>query len=73
MSTYTQDDISKALNRAADDIIEWADLPDRGVRDALNLLVNVTGSYLWGEAETVADAIDEGYDTSPEEVRDWIG
>ena len=44
--THTHDEVTDALNWAADAIEEAADLPDAGIRDALNLLVNATAERL---------------------------
>ncbi len=43
---YTYEQVKTATNRAADDIITAADLPETGVRDALSLLVSATLTYL---------------------------
>lgn len=59
-STYTMDQITRALNTAADDVLDAADLPDTGVRDALNFLVNVVGARLENPAVSLAD-VARGY------------
>lgn len=76
--SYTADHVSAALNRAADDIIGAADLPDTGTVDALNLLVNATLTYLRNPdadlATVVASNYSSGNDDSPtlEDVLEWI-
>lgn len=72
MTTYTRDDVLKALNEAADDIIETADLPDTGARDAMNLLVNVAMAYLDGEPRDVRAVIEGNYSAEPDEVLGWL-
>jgi hypothetical protein len=60
---YTEAEVNAALNRACDDIIEAAELPDMGARDALNLLVNAAVTYLTGGASDLSEVVDACYDT----------
>ena len=69
--TYTFDEVSAALNRAVDDIADAAALPDEGTRDALNLAVNVTLTYLATDSATLHDAADD-YDGDLDEILGWI-
>lgn len=71
-ASYTTDEILKALNRAADDICEAADLPDSGTRDALNLLVNAASTYLKDPDTSLAQAAEDCYDTPLSEILGWI-
>lgn len=65
MTSYSPEAISAALNRAADDICEAAELPDSGTRDALNLLVNAAVFYLERPKAALKDVAAESYTTSP--------
>lgn len=73
--------LTHALNRAADDIIDAADLPDTGTRDALNLLVNAAGHYLDHPGASLEDVARDCYDLDEDErdgrepldvILDWI-
>jgi hypothetical protein len=74
--TFTEDEVSGALNAACDEIIDAADLPDVGARDALNLLVNAAMSHLRngtvGDLESVV-ASNYGDDVTLNHVLAWIG
>ena len=70
--TYTQDQVSAALNKAADDIIEATEAEDEGLRDALNLLVNAVGSYLWDGAEDLGEVAVKNYDADLDSIVGWI-
>jgi hypothetical protein len=70
--TYTQDQVSAALNKAADDIIEATEAEDEGLRDALNLLVNAVGSYLWDGAEDLEQVAAKNYDADLDSIVGWI-
>jgi hypothetical protein len=59
---YSAEDVLRVLNRAADDILEAADLPDTGTRDALNLLVNAAFHYLGHPEAELQVVIDANYD-----------
>jgi hypothetical protein len=71
-ATYTYDEVHAAVNKAANDIIEAADLPDEGARDALNLCVNATLNYLDGTATDLSEVVDHGYEADLDEVLGWI-
>jgi hypothetical protein len=69
---YTQDQVSAALNKAADDIIEATEAEDEGLRDALNLMVNAVGSYLWDGSEDLAEVAVKNYDADLDAIVGWI-
>jgi len=72
--TFTTAQVSGALNRAADDIMDAADVMEP-VRDAINLLVNTTLTYLGDPDADLADAIKANYQIEPDATGpvDWIG
>ena len=71
--SFTLDQVTAALNAAADDIRERADLDDTGVIDALNLMVNVVGHRLAGKPDaSIDDVIQAGYEATPNEVLSWF-
>lgn len=72
-STFTLDDVSTAINRASDDINDAADLPDSGVIDALNLLVNATLAYLTGDASDLETVAEKNYEADLSSILGWIG
>lgn len=63
--------ITEALNRAADDIVDQADA-DNTVTDATNLMVNAGVHYLTHPADELLDAIQANYDSEVDEVLSWI-
>lgn len=72
-NAYSREEVSSALNRAADEVLDAAGAPDTGLRDAVNLVVNASLSYLTGEAATLAGVVEVNYDTETlDEVLDWI-
>lgn len=71
MSTYTMDQIGEALNSAADDILDAADLPDTGTRDAVNFLVNVAGERLSDPNIPLAQVAREGYSIDTAETENF--
>jgi hypothetical protein len=72
--TYTADEVADLINNAASDVDEFADLPDEGARDALNLLVNVAVTRAQNPDKdlSVEDVIGTNYDADPESVKGWI-
>jgi hypothetical protein len=72
LKIYTADDISTALNKAADDIIEATEAEDEGLRDALNLMVNAVGSYLWDGSEDLEQVAVKNYDADLDSIVGWI-
>lgn len=70
MTTYTREQITTALNRAADEIAEAVGINEGPILDAMNLAVNVGMSYLEGTADTVADAIEENYDVLSDDIEE---
>jgi len=69
---YTQEQISAALNKAADDIIEATEAEDEGLRDALNLMVNAVGSYLWDGVTNLGEVAVKNYDADLDSIVGWI-
>lgn len=71
--TYTHSQVLAAINQACDDIANATELPESGIIDALNLLVNATASYLDGSAKDLEEVAAANYDAaSLEEILDWI-
>lgn len=71
---YTYEEVSAALNRAADDVLDVTNAGDEGLRDAINLVVNAAGSYLKGEAGSLAEVAEKNYDEAAlEDILGWIG
>jgi hypothetical protein len=70
--TFTADEIGGALNKAADDILEACDAEDEGLRDALNLMVNAAGAYLWDGVEDLETVAEKNYDASLDSIVGWI-
>lgn len=70
--TFTAEEVIGLVNTAIEDIDTFADIPDEGARDALNLLVNVVGVRLEKPSASVEDVIGTNYDADPETVREWI-
>jgi hypothetical protein len=77
--TYTYDQVSSAINRAADAILEATDAGDTGLRDAMGLMVNATLTFLQRPRvrslrTVVADNYDGPYGEKPslEDVIEWI-
>lgn len=72
--TYSYEEINLAMNRAADDVLDAVSARDEGLRDAVNLVVNAAGSYLKGEASTLAEVAEKNYDEATlDEILGWIG
>jgi len=70
---YTRAAVEAAVNRAADDVIEAAELPDTGARDAVNLTVNAALSYLDDAGGMdLAGVVEANYDVDLAEVLTWI-
>lgn len=65
--SYSREQVSVAMNRAADDVLEAIDAPDEGTRDAVNLVVNAAMTYLEKPGATLTDAITENYSIEPGE------
>jgi hypothetical protein len=68
---YTEESVSIAFNRAADEILNAVDAPDTGIRDAISLLVNVGMTYLIAPGTELKDAIAATYDSDARPL-DWI-
>ena len=71
---FSRTQVCVALNRAADDICTEAGLPDEGVRDGLNLLVNATLTYLSSPSSSLEDVLATNYDpeVTLDTVLDWL-
>lgn len=65
---YTTDEISAALNRAADDVLTAINAPDEGTRDAVNLVVNAALTYLDAPDATLDAVIEENYELDEDDV-----
>jgi hypothetical protein len=73
-STFSLEQISEALNSAADEILEAVDAPDSGLRDALNLLVNAGLHYLEHPGADLSDVVSANYSAADlATVLSWIG
>lgn len=68
------DQVKAALNGAADSIEEACKLPESGVIDAINLMINATLHYLEHPGATLREVIAAEYDeeTTYEDVISWI-
>ncbi len=70
---FTEQQVTEALNHAADDILDAVDAGDEGPRDGLNLLVNAAIAYLTGQAQDLHDVVERNYDDDDyKEVLSWI-
>ncbi|HVQ18708.1 MAG TPA: hypothetical protein VMT27_06690 [Actinomycetes bacterium] len=69
---HTDTEVSAALNKAADDILEAVDAGDEGLPDALNLLVNATAAYLSGKADDLTQVAALNYDADLSSILSWI-
>lgn len=66
-------DILTALNTAVEDIIEAADLPETGVIDALQLMLNYTYDQLFHGAKNLDDCVAQSYDDATvDDIVGWI-
>jgi hypothetical protein len=70
--SYSIEEVTAALNRAADDLLQVTDAGDEGVRDAVNLLVNAAMAYLTGEAGTLTEVAEKNYDVPLDNILGWI-
>jgi hypothetical protein len=70
--TFTREEVSDAVNQAADDVLDAVDADDSGLRDGLNLVVNATLAYLTGEADDLTDVVEQSYEATYDEVLSWI-
>lgn len=67
---YTREQVSTAVNAAADLVRDSLDLSDRD-GDLVNLIVNAALTLLDEPGLSLDDAIRLCYETDPAEVRDW--
>lgn len=70
--TFTEEAVQTAANQAAEDILAAVEGGSSGKRDALNLLVNATLSYVTRDAHDLTEAVDQNYDATFEQVLSWI-
>jgi hypothetical protein len=71
-ATFTETQVSDTLNKACEDIIAAAQLPETGVRDALNLLVNATSIRLRDPEQTLEQIAEQAYQETLATILDWI-
>jgi len=69
---FTETQVSDALNKACEDIIEAAQLPEAGTRDALNLLVNAASIRLREPDQTLERVAEQAYDEKLKTILEWI-
>jgi hypothetical protein len=69
---FSAQQVTDAVNRAADDILDAVDAGDEGLRDAVNLMVNATVAYLTGQAQNLTEVVRQGYDADYQTVLTWI-
>jgi hypothetical protein len=69
--TYSRDQVSRAINAAADMATQWVGREDDGSRVLVNLVVNVTLERLEGRGRSVPAVIRRNYSEGPEQVRSW--
>ena len=80
LSREVIDHIRGLVNAAADEVVNFADLPDSGARDAINLMVNLVVSWVeddpHADVETIIESCYEGDEESDltlvQQVRSWI-
>lgn len=61
---FSDEQVSAALNSAADDILAALDAGDHGVRDVVNLLVNAAAHYLQRPGDDLQHVVAANYDTA---------
>lgn len=69
---FTTAEVADVVDQAADEILDAVDASDEGLRDAVNLMVNATTTYLAGEADALREAVELNYDENFETVLGWI-
>ena len=72
LKIYTEDEVSAALNKAADDILEATEAEDEGLRDALNLMVNAVSAYLSGKSTDLEQVAALNYEADLDSIVGWI-
>ena len=70
--TFSEEAVQNAANQAGDDILDAVHAGDTGLRDAMNLVVNATLGYLTGQAQDLAEVVEQGYEATYDEVLSWI-
>ena len=69
---FTETQVSDTLNKACEDIIEAAQLPETGTRDALNLLVNAASMRLREPDQTLERVAEQAYGEKLATILEWI-
>jgi hypothetical protein len=69
---FNAQQVTDAVNRAANDILDAVDAGDEGLRDAMNLIVNATVAYLTGQAQNLEEVVQQGYEADYPTVLSWI-
>ena len=73
---YTRDQVSQALNQAADEVLGEPEYEDSDVirdQDMINLMVNLAMGFLEHPGKSKAEIIQENYSEDAETVLGWIG
>lgn len=68
--TYTQQDVSRAVNAGADTVMDALDLGERD-RDVVNLVVNAALAELERPGVTFDAVIGANFAETPQQVREW--
>jgi hypothetical protein len=71
-AVFSETEVSDALNKACEDIIEAAQLPETGTRDALNLLVNAASVRLREPDQTLEGVAKQSYGEKLRTILEWI-
>lgn len=73
MTSFSTDQITTALNRAADEVLDVArDDGDEFLRDAINLVVNAGLHFLEHPDASIEHVVRENYDDFAEELLDSL-
>lgn len=74
--SLSPNEVLTLANDGVDAIHSYANLPEEGARDALNLLVNIIGAWVTvadsDDRPSVQEVIAASYDATPEEVKGWV-
>jgi hypothetical protein len=69
---FSEEQVSQALNSAADEVLDAVSAGPDGLRDGINLVVNAALSYLTGQAVDLREVVDQNYDEDYTTVLGWI-
>ena len=69
---FTETKVTDTLNKACEDIIAAAQLPEAGTRDALNLLVNAASIRLREPEQTPEQVAEQAYQETLATILEWI-